>query len=72
MKHENYSSTQVETKVPKVDNRKLVIQNEDKLKTYKETKHYKFLVDATMKKLATNLRNVGLDAAWVDETQKPT
>ena len=72
VKHENYSSTQVENKEPKLDKRNVVVQNEDKLKTYKETKHYKFLVDATTKKLATNLRNLGLDTAWVDETLKPT
>lgn len=71
VQHENYSSSQSESPSKKGDKKGAVVQNEQLLNEYREKKHYKFIIDATTKKLATNLRNIGLDAAWVDEKMKP-
>jgi uncharacterized protein with PIN domain len=49
-----------------------LVQNEDLLKKYIEQKHFKFIVDGMLKKLAHNLRNIGLDAVFAEESMKPS
>jgi len=43
-----------------------MIQNKDLLMEYKTKKHYKFLIDSMLARLALKLRNLGLDAAFVE------
>lgn len=46
------------------------IQNKELLETYIKEGNYKFLVDNMLQKLAFQLRNIGLDAAFVGEEVK--
>jgi uncharacterized protein with PIN domain len=45
----------------------VMVQNEKLLKELIKAKHFKFIVDGMLKKLAYNLRNIGLDAVFAEE-----
>ena len=49
----------------------VIVQNVEQLEQCKIDKNYRFLVDGMLKKLASNLRNIGLDAVMAQETMKP-
>lgn len=49
----------------------IVVQHPELLEEYKQKKDFRFLVDGMLKKLAHNLRNIGLDAVFAEESMKP-
>ena len=68
---ENYGTGDQNAEAGKSDKKGILVQNENLIETYKTSGSYKFIVDGMLKKLAANLRNVGLDAIFAEESMKP-
>lgn len=66
----NYSTDQ-SPEQEKLAAKQQIVQNEEQIKLYQSIGDFKFVVDGMLKKLAFNLRNVGLDATFAEETMKP-
>ena len=67
---QNYSSA-VNPDQERMNAKAQIVQNEQLIKVHQSTGEFKFVVDGMLKKLAFNLRNVGLDATFAEETMKP-
>lgn len=70
MEGQDYCKMENEDKMNKKSNAEL-IQNKELLETYIQEKHHIFLVDSMMEKLATQMRNIGIDAEICDSSSSP-
>lgn len=68
---ESYQASKM-TPAEDAEKKNMVVQNEEKLEEYKKKNDFKFVVDGMLKKLAHNLRNIGLDAVFAEEKWRPT